>query len=119
MEAVMVVVPSILAVARPLLLTVATAVFEEVQVRDAPLMVLPLESLLTAMNCWVWPGLMLLEVGLIRMEVMIPLPPPPPPPPPPYAPPPPQATRTRSANIESPNLRESLRTMGHLTASTG
>ena len=46
-------VPWLTPVARPLLFTVAIEVASELQVNVTPLMTCPLESLATAVNCWV------------------------------------------------------------------
>jgi len=54
--AVMVVVPTVTAVVRPPVLTVATAVFDEVQVTEMVISrVVPSENVPVAVNCWVAP----------------------------------------------------------------
>lgn len=68
--AVMVVVPGEMAVARPLPLTVATDVFEEVQVACVVISLLdPSEYDPVAVNCWVTPAGMLGVTGVIEMLV--------------------------------------------------
>ena len=68
--AVMVAVPAARAVARPLLLTVATVVSEELQetwVVISPLG--PIANVPVAVNCWVAPTDMVALAGLTAMEV--------------------------------------------------
>ena len=62
--AVMCAVPCATAVASPLLFTVAIGVVSELQVKVTPLMMFPLESLATAVNCWVFPTMMEAVAGV-------------------------------------------------------
>ena len=67
--AVMVAVPAATAVARPLLLTVATDVLDEVQVTCVVISwVVPSEYVPVAVNCWVVPAGMLGLAGVTDME---------------------------------------------------
>jgi hypothetical protein len=66
----MIAVPAATAVARPLPLTVATDVFEEVQVACVVISLLdPSEYDPVAVNCWVTPAGMLGVTGVIEMLV--------------------------------------------------
>ena len=66
---VMVVVPAVRAVARPLLLTVATAVLDELQVTEIfTSWVVPSEKVPVAVNCWVAPPGTLGLAGVTAME---------------------------------------------------
>ena len=67
--AVMVVVPAVRAVARPLLLTVATAVLDELQVTEiVTSWVVPSENVPVAVNCWVTTRGMVGLAGVTAME---------------------------------------------------
>jgi hypothetical protein len=67
--AVMIVAPAATAVARPLLLTVATDVFDELQVTCVVILKLvPSEYAPVAVNCWVTPAGMLGLAGVTDME---------------------------------------------------
>ena len=71
--AVMVVVPVAMAVARPLLLTVATDVLDELQMTWAVISwVVPSENVPVAVNCWVAPPAMLGSVGVTATEDRVP-----------------------------------------------
>jgi len=67
--AVMVVVPTAIAVARPLAVTVAVDVLDEVQATwEVTSEVVPSENVAVAANCWVAPILMLGLAGVMAME---------------------------------------------------
>ena len=67
--AVMVAVPAVTAVARPLLLTVPTARLDELQVTDPVILRIdPSENVPMAINCWVAPTDILGLAGVIDME---------------------------------------------------
>ena len=67
--AVMVIVPAVRALAKPLLLTVATAVLDELQVTCAVILwVVPSEKVPVAVNCWVVPPGTLRLAGVTAME---------------------------------------------------
>jgi len=83
--AVMVEVPAATAVARPLLLTVATDVLDELQVTCVVISwLVPSEYVPVAANCIVLPTGRLGLAGVTAMEVAAGAGPPPPPPPPPH-----------------------------------
>jgi len=65
----MVVVPTAIAVARPLVVTVAVDVLDEVQATwEVTSEVVPSENVAVAENCWVAPILMLGLAGVMDME---------------------------------------------------
>jgi hypothetical protein len=81
--AVMVAEPVAMAVARPLLLTVATDVFEEFQVTCVAISwLVASEKVPEAENCLVLPAGMLGLAGVTAIETSVTAGPPPPPPPP-------------------------------------
>jgi hypothetical protein len=74
--AVMVAVPAATAVARPLLLTVAADVFDELQVTCVVISrVVPSENVPVAANCWTTPAGMLGLAGVTATEMGPPVPP--------------------------------------------
>jgi len=101
----MVEVPSATAVARPLLLIVATDVLDELQVACVVMSwLVPSEYVPEAANCWVPPTGRLGLAGVTDIETSVAVGPPPVPPPlllPPPPPPPPQLLKDRIEVITS------------------